>query len=243
MNPVVKVISLARSLDRRQAFAQRNAHLDFSFVDAVDGRTIMHEVDNAPDLFEAGLDYTPGAFGCALSHLALWQEAAENGYPVTVVEDDVVLRHDFQAQSAALLAQLPDDWDMVVWAWNFDSILALNVMPGVSRTVMVFDQDAMRKSLERFQAMQDKPCALPLDHCLGTPAYTISPRGARKFMLECFPLKDFTVAIPLLTTQVRNNGIDIAMNRVYGKTHSYCSMPPLAVTPNEHAASLIQNRP
>lgn len=242
MNPVVKVISLARSLDRRQSFAERNAHLEFSFVDAIDGRTIMHEVDQEPDLFAPGLGYSPGAFGCALSHLALWQEAAENDYPVTIVEDDVVLRHDFQAQSAALLAGLPDDWDMVVWAWNFDSILALNVMPGVSRAVMVFDQDGMRKSLGNFQAMRDRPCALPLSHCLGTPAYTISPRGARKFMLECFPLQDFIVSIPLLTNQLRNNGIDIAMNRVYAKTHSYCSMPPLAVTPNEHATSLIQNR-
>ena len=243
MNPVVKVISLARSLDRRQSFSERNAHVAFEFADAIDGRTIMHEVDNAPDLFEPGLDYSPGAFGCALSHLALWQEAADNGYPVTVVEDDVVLRHDFEAQSAALLAQLPEDWDMVVWAWNFDSILSLNVMPGISRTVMVFDQDGLRKSLGRFQAMQDKPCALPLDRCLGTPAYTISPAGARKFMLECFPLENFNLAFPLLPTKVRNNGIDIAMNRVYPVTNSYCSMPPLAVTPNEHASSLIQNQP
>jgi len=242
MNPVVKVISLARSADRRQSFSQKNAHVDFSFADAIDGRTIMHEVDKAPDLFEPGLEYTPGAFGCALSHLTLWQEAAENGYPVTVVEDDVVLRHDFQEQSAAALAQLPDNWDLVVWAWNFDSILSLNLMPGISRTVMVFDQEGVRKSLAQFQAMQDRPCLLPLDRCFGTPAYTISPQGARKFMQECFPLKNFSMAIPLLPRMVPNNGIDIAMNRVYASTNSYCSMPPLAVTPNEHASSLIQNQ-
>lgn len=243
MNPVVKVISLARSVDRRQSFAERHAGLAFEFVDAIDGKAILHEVDNAPDLFQAGLRYSPGAFGCALSHLALWQEAAENDYPVTVVEDDAVLRHDFQAQSEALLAQLPEDWDLMVWAWNFDSILSLNLMPGVSRTVMLFDQNELRRSLPAFQAMQDKPSALRLDRCFGTPAYTISPQGARKFMLGCFPLEEFSMSMPLLTNQIPNTGIDIAMNRIYASTNSYCSLPPLAVTPNEHASSLIQNRP
>lgn len=242
MNPPIRVISLARSTARRDAFSQANGHVAFEFSDAVDGATIIDEVDNAPDLFEPGLAYSAGAFGCAMSHLGLWQEAAEGGYPVTVVEDDAVLRHDFEAQSAALLATLPPDWDIVVWAWNFDSILSLNVMPGISQAVMLFDQNGLRDSLDQFQAMATAPVALRLDKCFGTPAYTISPTGARKFMLNCFPLERFELFFPVLNRELPNNGIDIAMNRIYSLTNAYVSMPPLAATPNEHASSLIQDR-
>lgn len=241
MNPPIRVISLARSTERRQAFSEANRHLDFSFADAVDGTSIVHAVNNAPDLFEPDLPYSAGAFGCAMSHLGLWQEAADGDQPVTIVEDDAVLRHDFAAQSAALLASLPPDWDIVVWAWNFDSILSLNVMPGVSPAVMLFDQDGLRRAFAEFQAMQAPPVALPLDKCFGTPCYTISPRGARKYMLNCFPLSRFELFFPVLNRELANNGIDIAMNRIYSLTNAYCSMPPLAATPNEHAGSLIQD--
>jgi GR25 family glycosyltransferase involved in LPS biosynthesis len=242
MTPPIRVISLARSLDRRQAFADANGHIDFTFSDAIDGAAILHEVGHAPELFEPGLPYSAGAYGCAMSHLNLWQEAVDSDRPVTVVEDDAVLRHDFEAQSAALLAGLAPDWDIVVWAWNFDSILALNIMPGVSPAVMLFDQAQLRTSLPDFQAMPGTPAALRLDKCFGTPAYTISPAGARKYMLQCFPLKRFSVYFPVLNRELPNNGIDIAMNRIYGQTNAYCSLPPLAATPNEHASSLIQQR-
>jgi glycosyl transferase, family 25 len=242
MKPPIRVISLPRSTARREAFIQANGHLAFSFYDAVDGASFIDEVNDVPNLFEPGLPYSVGAFGCAMSHLRLWQEAAESGHAVTVVEDDAVLRHDFEAQSAALLATLPPDWDIVVWAWNFDSVLSLNVMPGVSTAVMLFDQNGLRRSLADFQAMESTPVALRLDKCFGTPAYTISPTGARKFMLNCFPLERFDLFFPGLNRELANNGIDIAMNRIYSLTNAYCSMPPLAATPNEHASSLIQNR-
>lgn len=240
MQVPIKVISLARSTGRRQAFSAANGHVDFSFSDAIDGASILHEVNNAPDLFEPGLAYSAGAYGCAMSHLSLWQEAVDTDRPVTIVEDDAVLRHDFEAQSAALLASLPPDWDIVVWAWNFDSILSLNAMPGISSAVMLFDQDGLRASLADFQAMRTRPAALRLDKCFGTPCYTISPAGARKYMLNCFPLSQFRLFFPVLNRELPNNGIDIAMNRIYSETNAYCSLPPLAATPNVHASSLIQ---
>lgn len=240
MKTTIKVISLQRSVDRRNAFASANAHIDFEFFDAIDGKLVMADAGNAPDLFEPGLRYNPGAIGCAMSHLMLWQEAASAGRVMTIVEDDAVLRHDFREQSESLLERLPADWDVVVWAWNFDSILSLNLMPGVSRTVMLFDQGKMRASLPAFQCMDDVPSLLRLDKCFGTPAYSISPAGARKFMEQCFPLKNLNVFFPGLNRELPNDGIDIAMNRIYNVTSSYCCLPPLAVTPNEQATSLIQ---
>ena len=72
---------------------------------------------NSPDLFEPGLRYNAGAIGCAMSHLMLWQEAADTNQALTIVEDDAILRHDFHDQAARAIERLPADWDIVVWAW------------------------------------------------------------------------------------------------------------------------------
>lgn len=240
MHHPIKVISLARSVERRKTFSELNAHLDFTFFDAIEGAQLMPDVNHSPDLFQPGLRYNAGAIGCAMSHLMLWQEAAAGEQPLTIVEDDAILRKDFHAQAASAIARLPEDWDIVVWAWNFDSILSLNVMPGVSQAVVLFDQQRMRESIADFQAMTKAPSLLPLDKCFGTPAYTISPAGARKFMSECFPLENFQLYFPVLNRTLPNNGIDIAMNRIYAGTNAFCSLPALAVTKNEHALSTIQ---
>lgn len=237
----IRVISLERSSERRAAFIESNPGLDFSFFDAIDGSQVIGQVASEPDLFEPDLPYTAGAYGCALSHLSLWQEAAEGEKIVTVLEDDAVVRADFAEQSAAMLAGLPEDWDIIVWAWNFDSILSLNAMPGVSRAVMIFDQDTLRANVPTFRASTERPAALRLDKCFGTPGYAISPRGARRFMSGCFPLANYKVYFPLLNGEFANNGIDIAMNRIYSLTNSYCAFPPLAITRNEYAISTVQN--
>lgn len=241
MNHVVKVISMARSTERRAVFAHNNAHVPFSFVDAVDGVQIYPELGRTPDLFDPALRYSPGALGCATSHLLLWQEVVATGSVMTIVEDDAILRHDFVEQSEKILASLDPGWDMVVWGWNFDSILSLNIMPGVSPVVALFDQGQMRGANAEFQRMGGTPAVHRLDKCFGTPAYAISPAGARKFLGNCLPLKNFEVFFPVLNRRIPNNGIDIAMNRIYSQTATYCSLPPLAITNNDPATSLIQN--
>src|SRR3569833_3107431 len=69
-----KVISLTRTPERRTEFARRNPHLNYVYFDAVDGKTLTRESVAATGLFPPGLPYTRGAYGAALSHLALWEE-------------------------------------------------------------------------------------------------------------------------------------------------------------------------
>ncbi|MEN3275966.1 MAG: glycosyl transferase, family 25 [Massilia sp.] len=239
MPPTVKVISLARSLERRATFAASNAHIDFAFFDAVEGASVMGHLHALPELFDRDVAYLPGAVGCALSHLTLWKEAADTNKVVTVLEDDAILRFDFHEQYAHALKKLPADWDMVVWGWNFDSVVNLNVMPGISPVVMTFNQNQLRESIPAFQELTIAPQLLPLSHCFGTPAYSISPAGGRKFIENCFPLNNFKQVVPGLPYPLPNNGIDMVMNRIYGATRSFCSMPPLAVTENDTPNSTI----
>jgi len=229
---------MLRTPERRARFAAINAAIEFTFFDAIDGAT-MAEV--AANLGRNGMPYTPGAVGCALSHVNLWRRCIDENRPLTIIEDDAVLRRDFADLSAAIIGRLPAGWDLILWGWNFDSVLALNVMPGISEAVLVFSQDDLRKSMDLFQAGAAAPCVLPLDKCFGIPGYSMSPKGAAAFTAGCIPLANEPVFFPRIGMRP-NNGIDVAMNRLFPMTQSFVVLPPLVATPNinEESATLAR---
>lgn len=239
MRPV-QVISLERSPERRAEFVRRNPRLAFEFFNAVDGAALSPEAVAASGLFQPELDYTVGAYGVALSHHALWEECIRRGEALTVAEDDAVFREDFAQAQERFLAGLLPGWDFVLWGWNFDSILQVRVLPGVP-AVMGFDPEAMRKAINGFPFTTATPQAFRLDHAFGLPAYSISPAGAKKFKARCFPLADFTRALPLIPDPVRNRGIDVALNDIYAGADCHVSFPPLVATKNDQTTSTIQN--
>ena len=239
MHPV-KVISLERSADRRAEFRRRNPQLDFAFFDAIDGAALTRDAVAATGLFAPDLDYSAGAYGVALSHHALWQETVTLGEPLTVAEDDAIFREDFAEARAELLATLLPGWDMVLWGWNFDSILALRLLPGLP-AVMAFPQETLPTALAGFPFTTVRPNLFRLDVAFGLPAYTISPGGAKKMLSRCFPLSEFRRTLPLLPEPVTNRGIDSALTNLYAAADAYVCFPPLVATPNDKAASTIQN--
>lgn len=240
----VKVISLERSTERRRAFASGNPGLDHEFFPGVDGRSIPDAILHDRRLFIDPLPaMSPGARGCALSHLKLWEMAIRLNRPISIAEDDALFRRDFATASARVLAKLPADWDFILWGWNFDSILSVHALPNVAPIVMVSNQDSLRKNAELYLEQTTESFPLRLDKCFGTPAYTISPGGASKFRAACFPLTEMNVWFPLLNRMINNRGIDIAMNKIYSETNSFVAFPPLAITRNEHEASTVLVRP
>ena len=140
-----------------------------------------------------------------------------------------------------MLESISSTWDIILWGWNFDSILSLNVMHDVSPAVMLFNQEQMRSAITPFQQDKTSPHLLPLDKCFGIPAYTISPQGALALKKNCFPLKNFSLFFPVLNRSLPNKGIDIAMNKNYKQLNAYVSFPPMVVTKNDHTISTIQN--
>lgn len=240
MTVPIDVISLARTLERRERFAAQNPGLRFTFFDAVDGQALDIDALWRDGTFGVGgyVSYSSGALGCALSHRGLWDKAEKEQRVVTVVEDDAILRADFASASQAVIERMVADWDIVMWGWNFDAGLALNVMPDVSPMVVLTDQAAMRQSINRFRTETGMPYPMPLARCFGTYAYSISPKGAAIFRAACFPLKPLAVPFPLRAHPIQNNGIDIAMNALYPSVQSFVSIPPLAITPNVNAESL-----
>jgi glycosyl transferase, family 25 len=242
IEPEVYVISLLRTPERRAIFSALNEGLRYNFFDAVDGNAVEPARLIASDLIAGPLNYTKGAIGAALSHLALWERSIESKLPLTILEDDGVIRRDFSSMSRSVLQTLPPEWDLVMWGWNLDSIAIVDPMPGTTPLVIHSDQNSLRAGIGRFRTVTSKVSLLPLNRCFGSCGYTISPSGARKFRNGCFPLTSIKVDFPFINRSIENNGIDIMMNRLYPLTHSFLSVPPMIISPNFNQDSLTLNQ-
>ncbi len=104
----VRLITLDRTPERRAGFLRRNRHLSrVRPLPARDGSRLDRDDLVRREIVTPDLPYTPGAIGCALSHLTLWSETVDRGVPVTVAEDDAVFCRNFEHEAARLIATLP----------------------------------------------------------------------------------------------------------------------------------------
>jgi glycosyl transferase family 25 len=239
-NPVeISLINLDRNPERLAQFHRVNAHLtQVERVPAMDGarysRTML--VENKI-LAESMRGYTDGAVGCALSHLARWELACSEKKVLTVAEDDAVFHRDFEPLATRLLANLPADWDIILWGWNFDSILLFDLIPAISSCLARFDQQKLRSSLAAYQESTISPVTYRLKRAFGLVCYSISPSGAERLYRHCIPIRPMETYFPGLDQWIPNVGIDCMLNEVYASINSFVCFPPVVVTENDHATS------
>lgn len=246
----IRVINLKRAKKRKKDFIANNSNIDFTFFEAIDGTNLTQTNITDPKYFIQPLPFhTMGTYGCALSHIKLWEECSTLNRPLTIVEDDVIFRHDFYTQASSVLNQTKD-FDIILWGFNLDSILSLDIMPNVSPAFLKFSQNSFRKYTKNFQENTISSYPNKLYWSLGIPAYTISPKGAKYFLEQCVPVKDFNFDITILNVEYFdkevfklcseiNLGIDISMARLWKSCDAYVSLPPLAISCNETKESYI----
>ena len=124
--PPIWVVSLRRATERRR-FVERSfaeAGLDVELIDAVDGYALTPEqraeYSRSRTAYQYGRLLSPGAIGCALSHLAVWERLRDSGLPeVVVFEDDTRPLLGFR-QVLEERGRLPDDWDVVTFHSLYD---------------------------------------------------------------------------------------------------------------------------
>jgi GR25 family glycosyltransferase involved in LPS biosynthesis len=236
----IYVINLDRSQDRMTEFSRINKHMpEIQRHSAADGSKLDREELVRANIIAPDLAYTPGAIGCALSHIFFWEAAVTQKTQITICEDDAIFHRTFSAAAPKLLASLPPDWDLVMWGWNFDSILMFDLMPGISQCLGTFNQELMREAANEFQSASLSPQLFRLLRGFGTVCYTISEGGAHKLMARSIPLRPITVSFPRINPAFPNNGIDIVMNDAYPELNAYVSFPPLVITKNEHEVSTV----
>jgi glycosyl transferase family 25 len=90
----IRVISLARSVDRRQAFVQMagSTTLDWAFFPGCTGITEPLRYDDRVAIRRCGRPLSPAEIGCYASHFKIWEWLANSDYDqVIIFEDDVIV--------------------------------------------------------------------------------------------------------------------------------------------------------
>lgn len=176
---------MQRQLQRLGVPAQRFTAVDgrdLEFGQLVEGGLIsIHALPRylLPDEEKVfGIDLTPGAIGCALSHIQIWTQIVERHGDLLrgpggrgpqaprylVIEDDCRFLPSFgEAALESRLREVPSDWE-ICWLGGVDSLgrqAALQVAPGVRRVYAGFRT---------------------------TTAYAITVRGAKSALEVCLPL-------------------------------------------------------
>jgi glycosyl transferase, family 25 len=156
---------------------------------------------------------------------------------MTVAEDDAVFNRHFSGKAAGVLHELPADWDIVLWGWNFDAILHVELIDGLKRSVMRFDHARLEHRIGEFQNTDYRVLPLRLLAAFGIVCYSVSPRGARRLLDRCFPLANELISIPGCRRRLPNTSVAHVMNKHYGDLKSYVSFPPLVWTENDKQSS------
>ena len=241
----VHFINLDRSKDRLAEFKHINSHLTEPIRHpAVDGQTLDIASLAARGLVTEDIlkNYVISSVGHAISNLALWDIAIQTGKQVTISEDDAIFNQQFEFHAEQLINNLPPDWDLVVWGWNFDSIFYFEMLPSIVKCQAWFDQGRMILNTTAFQHERLSPGMFKLLWAWGTPCYTVSPKGARTLKSKLLPFRPMSTFRPdgRPGPPIVVVGIDGALNDLYRHINSFACFPPLVITKNERTKSTIQ---
>ena len=175
--------------------------------------------------------------GNALSHKGLWDRCAAGQDALTVCEDNAIFNRHFSRRAAAVLCELPPDWDIILWGWNFNSVLHVELIEGMEQTVMHFNGAKFANGHREVQEKSYEVRPMRLIAAFGVVCYSLSPKGARSLSGRCFPLRNEVVSVPALRRRFVNFTIDSIMNKHYRDLKSYVSFPPLVCTENDKSTS------
>jgi hypothetical protein len=214
--PPLRLINLDRCAERLRSFGEWNAHLgEIERVSATDGAA-LHRSELVRSGYITG-DFRggPGTLGCAMSHIRLWETAARDNRPLTILEDDVIVSHHFDRAAWRVMSDLPPDWDLVKWGWTPN--LGGWVDIGGARVRLQGDgqpQSQDDADFRSFQAGASAAAPVRMLHSLGLFAYSISAAGARAALRFCLPL---------------GGGLDEIVAAAYPRMHAYLCMPSLVL--------------
>lgn len=225
---LIFVINLERDAERLKDWRINNPYLchHAEIFPAVDGSCVRRTTLLEENLATYGglSNYTNNAIGCALSHLTLWRRVIELNESALILEDDTVCMPGCWSDPVCF-----EEHDFVSWGYNFDMPLFFDI--GCSLAQVLLSQATLRTYAAEGQSeIIHEPTLYRLHRQHGTPAYTISPRGARIMHDACFPISNNR---HVSDRYGPNLGIDCAMNRVYEHMNAHVAFPPTVITPNQ----------
>lgn len=246
------LINLDRSTGRLETFYRMNSHIkDIERFSAIDGRGLRQTLKEKGLLQEGfGVDYTDGGLGCAMSHKAQWERAVASGEALTVIEDDAVFCKNFEEEHQRLLETLPETWDIVLWGYILGLDLSYDLLPELPYYIKynTFNIKSSMKNIDRWSERCISSNFHKLYMAWGLACYSISPRGAKKFLEFCFPIRRLPVKRKNILLKQKglyypnkvNDGIDCPMVFLYPKVEAYVCVPLLVKQPYLLKTSSVQ---
>jgi GR25 family glycosyltransferase involved in LPS biosynthesis len=237
------VISLARSPERLTAFRQRFGPSSerIVLVQGVDGQTLKPQALLERGLLSpSALAWPRGQLGCALSHLRCHLRCLRRGRPLLIFEDDALPAPGWEEQLAALLAEAPSDWELLLLGWNLDSCLQLEWAEGVSFTSLFQPRFPATEQLQDALARPTRRQWFRLHKALGLAGYVLSPAGAARLLSWALPLRTLPIQAPELPERSCFS-LDGQLNSLYPSLSAWACMPPLVLGANDKPASLTQH--
>lgn len=233
-------ISLDRTPERTKRFLDSNSHIkDFERSPGLDGKLLDRDDIINKGLLGQDCNFTAGAVGSGLAHALLWAKVVSSGKPAHVFEDDAFLCHNFEQESDRIIKGLPEDWEIILWGNNYDSIVEFELLPGLTQCFASFNQDTVRQNIHTFRTIDVTSVPFRLSQTFGICGYAISAYGASRLIECCFPMTSIDVTYPGLGGRVlTSTSIDHLMNIYYANIKSYTAFPPLCLTDNDSTKSL-----
>lgn len=233
------VINLDRHQEKYERFLKRNADCGIAFerFSASNGLEMSDQEVMAMRLVAPGSQFTRGAVGGAASLWRILNWIAKQNEPALVFEDDCTIRHDINARLAILLPSL-ENWDLLVLGCNTDSVLDLELAPGM-KSMMIFRPEHPDDQTDAaFQRSNSQVAAFRLNCCFGPAGSVISSAGAERLLEFCFPMDNRPVKIEALGNRVLpTTGLDGMGNSIYRFIKAYACFAPLVVPRNDNATS------
>src|SRR5262249_50708085 len=147
----------------------------------------------------------------------------------TIFEDDAIAHRDFEILSTELLAKLGNDWDFIMWGWNFDAPIGYEIFQDVP-TLSRFYEPHLQKNWLDIQHANSMHQLHRLHFAFGTVCYSISPQGVRKVIENTFPIKPMLYKSAEL--EIENLSMDAHLATIYPQLNAYICINPLVITRN-----------
>ena len=124
----VYVLTLERAHERQAAIRESLQGLQYRFFFSVDKQSMNVDALIASGQYDPaaarrhhryGKDLQPGQLGCALGHRMIYEDILQQGYRrVLILEDDVEPVPELELYLAAVLQELPENWDLLYFDYD-----------------------------------------------------------------------------------------------------------------------------
>lgn len=169
------IINMLKDIERKEYITEQLKNLDitnYEFITAVYGKETMNSDNCDIESFKKYYvrDILPGEYGCAASHVKVYEKIIADGKPAMVIEDDV----NFDAEIVNILKSkknIPFEFDIIF----LNKHHASNIIVTYGGTGILFDYVDFK-----FEQLHTNRLKIGLLPCWLGSSYIITPTAAQK---------------------------------------------------------------